>query len=135
MLIAVVGFADMVLYLYPPSFGVPEWEFATLTAVFSALPLSSIGVAGVVGALLVNRDRLWLIVAGVSLVLLSVAIGAGYLVFLLDLPLALQAATGPQGPAIYRAIARATIMAVGFGFSYLVAGIVLLRSLPQRGTL
>jgi hypothetical protein len=134
MLIAVIGFADMALYLYPPSFGVPEWEFATLTAVFSALPLSTIGVAGIVGALLVNRDRLWLIVAGVTLVVLSLAIGAGYLVFLLDLPLALQAAAGPQGPAIYRSIARATIMAVGFGFAYLVAGIILLRSLPEKGT-
>jgi hypothetical protein len=132
LLLAAVGFGDLALYLYPPNFGVPEWEFATLTQVFSSLPLGTIGLAGVVGAALVDRGRRRMIVIAVVLLLLSSAIGLGYLVFLLNLPLALQAATGPQGPAIYRTIARGTIMAGGFGIAYLVAGIVLLRSLPER---
>ena len=132
-LIAAIGFADIALYLYPPSFGVPEWEFATLIAVFSALPLSTIGMAAMVGALLVNPVRLWLTLMGVALLVLAVLVIGGYAVFLLDLPLALEAArAGPQGPAIYRSIARATIMAVGFGSAYLIAGITLLRSLPER---
>ena len=131
-LIAAIGFADIALYLYPPSFGVPEWEFATIIAVLSALPLSTIGLAAMVGALLVNPARVSLTLMAIVLLLLAVAVIGGYVVFLLDLPLALEAArTGPQGPAIYRSIARATIMAVGFGLAYLVAGITLLRSLPE----
>jgi hypothetical protein len=134
LLLAVIGFADLSLYLIPPRFGVAEWEFATLTAVFSALPLSTIGIAGMVGALLVNQTRGGLIAMGVALLVLAAAVGLGYLVFLLNLPLALNAATGPQGPAIYRSIARATIMAGGFGLAYLVTGITLLRSLPERNS-
>jgi hypothetical protein len=132
-LIATIGFADIALYLYPPAFGVPEWEFATLTAVLSALPLSTIGMAGIVGALLVNPVRLWLTVMAVALLLLAAAVAGGYVLFLLDVPMALEAArAGPQAPAIYRSIARSTIMAVGFGSAYLVAGITLLRSRPER---
>ena len=134
LLLAAIGFADLSLYLIPPNFGVAEWEFATLTAVFSALPLSTIGIAGMVGALLVNQTRTWLMVMAVALLLLAAAVGAGYLIFLLNLPLALDAAAGPQGPAIYRSIARATIMAGGFGFAYLAAGITLLRTLPERAS-
>jgi hypothetical protein len=131
-LLALIGFADMAVLLFRPAIGNPEWQFGTMAMLLAALPLPTIGVAAVVGALLVNRARTSSIVAAAAVLALGVLIAAVYLYFLATVPLALQAAEGPQGTAIYRTIFKATIMGVGFGSAYLVAGIVLLRNLPQR---
>jgi hypothetical protein len=132
LLLTVIGFADLSLHLIRPAFGTPEWEFATMSSMLASLPLPTIGLAAVVGALLVNRARVPSMVAAGALLLLALLILLAYTIFMLHLPLALQAVDGPQGAAIYRTIARATIMGGGFGLAYLIAGIVLLRHLPQR---
>lgn len=134
LLLAVIGFADLSLHLFRPAFGSAEWEFATMAAMLASLPLPTIGLAVVVGALLVNQARLWSIVASVVLLVLVLLIAAAYTIFMLNLPVALTAAVGPQGSAIYRTIARTTVMGVGFGSAYLVAGLMLLRHLPPRRT-
>lgn len=106
-----------------------------MAAVLASLPLPTLGLAALVAALLVNRVRVPTMLAATMLFVLALLIAAAYTIFMLNLPLALTAATdGPQGAAIYRTIARSTIMAVGFGSAYLVAGIMLLRHLPQRRT-
>lgn len=132
LLLAVIGFADMGLHLFRPAFGSAEWQFATMAAMMASLPLPTIGLAALVGALLVNQARVPGMITAAALLVLGLAIAAGYVLFLLQLPLALSAAAGPQGTAIYRTIARTTIMGVGFGSAYLIAAIMLFRHLPRR---
>lgn len=134
MLLAVIGFTDVALYWYPPSFGTPEWEFGTVASAFGALPLATIGLAAVVGAVLVNQTRTAMVVTAGVLLLLATLIGIAFGMFLMNVPLALPAAEGPQGPAIYRGIVRTTVKGLGFGSAYVVAGIVLLRRLQSRET-
>lgn len=131
LLLAVIGLADAFLYFYPPQFGSPEWEFGTMAAIFSSLPLATIGIAAVVGAVAVAGSRRLSMTVGLVLLVLAVTVAVGYVFFLLNVPLALNAAAGPQGPAIYRTIIRATLMAAGFGTAYLIAGILLLRHQSQ----
>lgn len=132
LLLAVIGLTDVGLYWYPLAFGSPEWEFGTVATSFGALPLATIGLAAVVGALLVNPARNTMIATGVLLLLLVLFVGAAFGMFLMNLPMALPAADGPQGPAIYRGIVRTTIKAVGFGSAYLIAAMFLFRHLPKR---
>jgi hypothetical protein len=132
LLLAVIGFADMSLYLIPPGFGSTEWTFGTMARLLISLPLPTIGVAAVVGALLVNRARPAMIGAASVVLLLGLGIAVAYVLFLTTVPLALQGAEGPQALVIVRTIARTSFMGVGFGLAYLVAGIVLFRHLPTR---
>ena len=130
-LLAAVGLVDLALYWFPPSFASPEWEFATVAATMSSLPLPTIGMAALVASLLVRGGPKSRLSAGLGLLLIALLIAAAYALFLLNLPLALTAASGPQGPAITRAIIRTSVMAVGLGSGYLVAAIALLRNLPN----
>lgn len=130
LLLAIVGLTDVALYWYPTAFGSPEWEFGTVAAAFSALPLATIGLAAVVGAVLVHRPRTWMVVTAGALLLLATLMVAAFAMFLGNVPMALQATDGPQGAAIQRGIVRTVVKGVGFGSAYVVAGIVLIRKLP-----
>lgn len=132
LLLAVIGAVDIVLYFYPPAFSSPEWEFATVAAAVSSLPLPTVGLAALVAWLLVRGSKGQKVMGAVMLLLAAAAVAAGYVLFLLNLPLALNAAAGPQGPAIQRAIIRTSVMGVGFGLAYVVSAIVLLRHLSGR---
>lgn len=132
LLLAIIGAIDIGLYFYPAAFASPEWEFATVAAAISSLPLPTVGLAGLVAWLLARGSKGQKITGSVVLLLAATAVAAAYALFLLNLPMALNAAAGPQGPAIQRAIIRTTVMGVGFGMAYLVSAIVLLRHLSGR---
>jgi len=132
LLLAVIGLTDVALYWYPLAFGSPEWEFGTVASAFGALPLATIGLAAVVGAVLVNPSRVAMIVTAGVLLLLATFIAGAFVMFLSNMPMALSAADGPQGPAIQRGIVRTVVKGLGFGSAYAVAGMMLLRRLPPR---
>lgn len=132
VLLAVIGLTDVALYWYPFAFGSPEWEFGTVAAAFSALPLATIGLAAVVGALMVNRARVPMMVTAAALLVLALLIAASFALFLKNMPLALSAVEGPPATAMYRGIIRTTVKGLGFGSAYLFAGVMLLRNLPPR---
>ena len=132
LLLAVIGLSDVALYWYPLAFESVEWQFGTVASSFGALPLATIGLAAVVGALLVNRNRGAMIVTAAGLLILALLMGMAYGLFATNLPMAMAATDGPQGPAIIRGVARTTIKGLGFGSAYVIAGVILLRNLPPR---
>ncbi len=135
LLLAVIGLVDVALYAYPTAFSSPEWEFGTAAAMVSSLPLPTIGFAALLAWALARGGRASRIVLALCLLLVALAVAGIYTLFVLNVPLALKAASGPQGPVLIRALVRTTVMAVGFGLGYLVSGISLLRTLsPRKGT-
>lgn len=132
LLLAVIGLVDILLYLYPPAFDSPEWEFGTMTAMLSGLPLPSIGFGALTAWVLVQGGRRTRVAVSLALFAMAALVAAAYLLFLLNVPLALSASNGPQGPAITRAIVRTTVMGAGFGVAYLVGGIVMVRTLTRK---
>lgn len=82
--LAVVGWTDAALLWYPLGFGSAEWEFATTSTFFDALPLGTIGlVALAVGAL--ARGSTWLLrLLGLAFPLLAVALVAVFALFVLN---------------------------------------------------
>ncbi len=134
LLLAVVGVVDVALYAYPPAFGSPEWEFGTVASMVSSLPLPTIGFAALLAWALARGGRAGRSVVGITLLAAALLVAAAYVLFLLNVPLALRSANGPQGTLLVRAIIRTSVMAVGFGLGYLVSGIVLIRTLfPRKG--
>lgn len=132
LLLAVIGLVDTLLYLYPPAFESPEWEFGTMAAILSGLPLPTVGFGALAAWSLARGGRKARIAVATASFAMVALIAAAYLLYLLDVPLAWSAASGPQGPMIIRSIVRTTVMGVGFGIGYLATGIYLLRNLKPR---
>lgn len=132
LLLAVIGLVDVLLYLYPPAFDSAEWEFGTMTAILSGLPLPSIGFGALAAWVLVQGGRKTRVAVSLALFAMGILVAAAYLLFLLNVPLALSASEGPQGAVITRAIIRTTVMGAGFGAAYLVGGMVMVRTLSGK---
>ena len=131
LVFAVVGFGDFFLAWYPAAFGSPEWEFGTVAATFSGLPLISLGLLGLVGAGLAVGRR-WLIATmAVVLIGFAVLLLVAYAVFLTDIPVALRAVEGPASLGIKKAIVKTSVLAVAFVVTYLVAAVAAFRHLRK----
>ena len=129
LVLAFMGLGDIALAWIPPAFGNPQWEFGTIGATFAGLPLASIGLAGLTASTLALGKRSLLVVLSVVLLLLSLAVLAGAILFLTDAPLALHATQGLARLAVKKAIIKTLMLGVGFGTLYLVGGAAGLRHL------
>ena len=132
LVLVLEGLADFVLAWFPLHLGTPEWEFATVAATFSGLPLITMGLAGLLGSGLALGTR-WLIrVMAWFMMIWAVVIAAGFVVFLLDVPIALRAVeAGPAALGIKRAVAKTALLAVGFGGAYVAGAVAALRHLRR----
>ena len=133
LLLALVGFLDVALQWYPTSFKSPEWEFGTITNSFSTLPLLSIGLMLMLASYLTRAERAGVVAMAIVLSLLLVLIVGAFLLFLSDVPLALNASN--QAVVVLtmkKSIVRTSVMGLGFGAAYLVAVVVSCRYLFRR---
>lgn len=84
--LAFVGWLDVVLNLYPPAIGNPDWEIGTISITIDSLPLGTLGMGlAAVGAALGRRPRT-LRVLGVFAWCATLFIVAAAALYLLSLP-------------------------------------------------
>ena len=115
------------LALYPLGLGSAEWELATIGAVVQGLPLFSIGLAAIwvcAGGL---GQRWLLLTLGWGLFLAGAVLFGSLVLFLTDVPLALQSTDGLARIGIYKLVARTLFLGVLFGLAYVVTGVLALR--------
>jgi hypothetical protein len=127
LVLTVAALADWAIALVPPSFGQLEWEFGTLTAIMSGLPLVAIGFAGILASELARGRRTGIIVASVATLLLAFAILGGLILYSLDAPVALSSVQGVAHLGVSKAIAKTLTMGILFLIAFSVAGIAGLR--------
>jgi len=132
--LAVVGWWDFALTWYPLNFGSVEWEFATVTASYSGLPLPTMGLMALAASAVARRVRWQVILLSLALILLGVALLLGFLLFLTTVPIALRAVEGIALLGIRKAVAKTAMLAIMFPGAYLVAGIAGLRSVRRAKT-
>lgn len=128
LILAVVGAQDLLLALVPPQVGNPEWEFGTVTAALNGLPVLTMGLALLVGWAAAH-GRIWpLRVLSVTLWLLAVLILAGFTLYALTIPIALQSAPDPIiALGLKKAIAKTSVQAVLYPLAFLAMGIAAFR--------
>jgi hypothetical protein len=131
LVIALLGLGDIALAWIPLAFGNPQWEFGTVAATFSGLPLASFGLAALQAAAFARGKRGILGASSIFLILLAVAVLAALVLFLLDVPLALRAGQGAAAIGIKKAIIKTLMLGLGFGGLYLFGGIAGLRYLRR----
>ena len=94
--LALVGLLDLGLTWIPLRFGIPEWEFGTVTASLNALPVLSLGLAMLLAAGLARGRRRTVRTICVALGILAAWIVASALLYATNLPFILQAAGQPE---------------------------------------
>lgn len=103
--LALAGWTDAFLLWLPPNFADPEWEFATSSTFFDAVPLGTIGLAAVAAGALNRSLRPVLLTLAVVFPLLTlVFLGAAALFFLTSV-----AAWGDVEPALRPVLERIVI--------------------------
>ena len=132
LLLATIGLGDIALGWYPMVIGNPEWEFGTVAASVSGLPLVTMGFVAMVGAGFGQGSRWLLRVVGCVLIVLGLATGAALLLFLLDVPLALGAAPPEALLLVKKAVVKTVMLGVGFSGAYLLGGIVALKYASKK---
>src|SRR5438045_8423798 len=70
------GLGDTGLAFVPLNFGVPEWEFGTMASSISALPLISMGLAGLLGSALAMGRRTAVLLLSWFFILLALLVRA-----------------------------------------------------------
>lgn len=133
-MLTVAGVGDIVIAWVPPRFGTLEWEFGTIASSFAGLPLVAMGFGALLAGAL-GQGRRWMIAAVAWwLVASGVVLAAVYVIFLLDVPVALRAVTG-EVPllGIKRAVAKTTLLGLVFATGFTCAGVAALLHL-KRGT-
>jgi len=129
LVLAIVGLWDFALTWYPMNWGSLEWEFATVAASYSGLPLPTMGLAALTASAIARGVQWQVILLSVGLLAFAIALLLGFLLFLTTVPIALQSVEGFALLGMKKAVAKTTMLAVMFPSSYLVAGIVGLRHL------
>ena len=130
-LLALAGLGDFALALIPLRIGVPEWEFGTVASVFSGLPLVTIGLGAVLGAVVARGWRPGIIVSAWFMVLFALVLLAGLGLFVLDIPMALRAVSEEAAVGIRKAIGKTLLLGVLFPVGYIVAAVAALRHLRR----
>jgi len=134
LVLALAGVGDWVLAWIPMRIGNPEWEFGTVAATMSGLPLMAMGFAGLLASATARGERWQVIVMGWVLLLFALVILAALALFLLDVPLALQAVEGPAYVGIVKASIKTSLLGGLFSVAYLIAGITALRHSGRSGS-
>ncbi len=95
LVFALVGGFDLLLTWYPLNFGNPNWEFGTVSATLDGLPVTTLGLALLLGAA-VARGKRWLVrTMSVVFVALALVIVLAAMLYATDVPIALQSMTDP----------------------------------------
>jgi len=131
-ILTLVGLGDWFLALVPPHFGNPEWEFGTIASVLTGLPLVTMGFAGLLGAGVARGQRWLVILMSWLLLAFAVMIIGVLIVFLLDVPLALRAATPLTQSGLLKIVAKTAMVGFLFSVAYIVAAVGALRRLRAK---
>jgi hypothetical protein len=134
IVLILVGLSDIVLVFYPWRMGEPGWEFGVLTSALSSLPIVVVGFAGWIGSSVARGRKTATRVLGVLSVVFGVLIVSGFLVYLTNVPLALQNSPEQVLVGVKKSIMRTSIMAVVFGALFIVSGIAAIRAHREAKT-
>lgn len=124
----VVGLTDLGLAWIPARIGNADWEFGTVSRTYENLPLTTLGLALLLGAAAARGSR-WLLVI-VSIVCLLVAAGllfAGVL-YASNIPLALRTVTDPvPRSGLKRALVKGAVQGTLYPLVFFIIGVRGLR--------
>lgn len=129
--LALAGWTDAALLWYPLGFGTPEWEFATTSTFFDALPLGTIGLTALaIGAMSRGSPRL-LRVLSFLFPALAIAFVAVLGLFLLNAVVAWNRVDPALKVMLDRAVLKTSVLGLTYIVLYGWIGWLVRRRAPQ----
>lgn len=127
----IMSLFDLALGWYPLRFGVPEWEFGTLSATVAGLSIPTLSLYLMLASAIANERRKLVKTVGIVMVLLAVALPALGIVYLTTVPLALKATA--TNDVVHFGIKKAILKTVALGTGYEILFVVgALQALRRR---
>jgi hypothetical protein len=116
IVIVVLGFADIVMGLYPTGFGNPEWEFGMASAILNGLAIPTMGAYLLLGCFVARGERVGARVTAVGMIVIAVLLLVLGLLYATGIPLALRSVSGNAVVVLgmKKAILKAGILLVGY---------------------
>jgi hypothetical protein len=127
------GVADWIIAWIPMRLGILEWEFGTITATFSGIPLVAIGLAGMLASAVARGARGQILGVSSFILLLSAVMIGALVIFLLDVPVALQAVDGVARLGIMKATAKTLSMGLIFIPAFIAIAVAAIRYVGKSG--
>jgi hypothetical protein len=123
MTLAFVGWLDVLLNLFPPAIGNPDWEVGTISITIDSLPLGTLGMGmAVVGAALRGRSVLLRVLAVLAwCAMLFVAAAAA--LYLLSLPVVWAALAAQMKAPFSLAAAKTALLGTVYLLLYAWLGV------------
>jgi len=109
-----VGGTDFVLAWFPLDFGTREWEFGTVTGSFDGLPIVILGVGALLAASVQIGRRWWTVTSAVVAGVLLLAVVAAVVLWLTNVPLALQAVPAEAATGLKKALVKTMVQGVTY---------------------
>lgn len=119
LVFAIVSLADLILAFYPLAVGDAEWEFGTITTVMDGLPLLTIGLGLILGAMVARGRFAGVRILSVVFALIGLVLALLTLRYAGHISEALGAVTEPSiriglRKAITKTLAQGTLYPIGF---------------------
>lgn len=123
-----IGMLDLALAWYPLKIGNPQWEFGTVSRSYDSLAITALGLTLLLGAGVARGVRWWTRAAAIVFLLFAVWVLAGYVLYALNIPLALRSVTDPVAlSGLKRAMAKTTGQAIVYCVVFFTLGLSGLR--------
>jgi hypothetical protein len=127
--LALVGWADVIMGMYPYRVGNPDWEFGAISTALDSMPLGAIGLTALTSAALAGGRRVVLRILFVVSALVVAFLIYGLLLYGLSVPVVLNAVPTAVRSQLTIAIVKTAIL----GFVYITLYALIFRA-AWRGT-
>jgi hypothetical protein len=118
--LALIGFADVVLGMYPYRVGNPDWEFGAISAALDSMPLGTIGLGAATAAMLASGRTLALRILSVFQALIVALLLAAVTLYSLSIPVVMKAVPAAMQGQLSIAIVKAFLLGVTYVSLYMV---------------
>lgn len=125
---ALLGLTDVLLLWYPLRIGRPDWEFATVSGSFDALPLATIGALLIVARLHAAGSRLSRRLVGSGLILLVLTLCAAFVLFALSFATGIGQVNDETRWILIRAGTKTSVAACVYVILYILMALSLFRA-------
>jgi hypothetical protein len=118
--LALVGWSDVIIGLYPYRVGNPDWEFGAVSAALNSMPLGALGLGVSVAAAIAQRRRLALITLGVVCALVTAFMVVSGGMYLLSVPVILKAVPTAMRGQVFLVIIKALLLLFTYTSLYVI---------------
>ena len=125
---ALIGWTDVLLLWYPVRIGRPDWEFATVSGAFDALPLATIGAVLIAAGLHAGGARITRRLFATALILVVLAMCAALVLFGLSFATGFGAVETETRWILIRAGVKTSIAACAYVVLYTFMALSLIRA-------